>query len=35
MREFVINEIEPIELFFDDMTAGNWRKLTAPLKDEV
>ncbi|HUP72618.1 MAG TPA: acyl-CoA dehydrogenase family protein [Acidimicrobiales bacterium] len=35
MREFVINEIEPIELFFDDMTAGNWRKLTAPLKEEV
>ena len=24
-----------IELFFDDMTAGNWRKLTAPLKEEV
>src|SRR6476619_3051794 len=35
MREFVINEIEPIELFFDDMTSGNWRKLTDPLKEEV
>src|SRR5678815_6064868 len=35
MREFVTNEIEPIELFFDDMTAGSWRKLTAPLKEEV
>ena len=35
MREFVTNEIEPIELFFDDMTADNWRKLTAPLKEEV
>ena len=35
MREFVSKEIEPIELFFDDMTAGSWRKLTAPLKEEV
>ena len=35
MREFVKNEIEPIELFFDDMTAGNWRKLTDPLKEQV
>ena len=26
MRKFVDNEIEPIELFFDDMS-GNWRKL--------
>jgi acyl-CoA dehydrogenase len=35
MREFVKNEIEPIELFFDDMTSGNWRKLTDPLKEQV
>ena len=35
MREFVTKEIEPIELFFDDMTSGNWRKLTDPLKEEV
>jgi acyl-CoA dehydrogenase len=35
MREFVSKEIEPIELFFDDMTSDSWRKLTAPLKEEV
>ena len=33
MREFVTKEIEPIELFFDDMTGDSWRKLTAPLKE--
>jgi acyl-CoA dehydrogenase len=35
MREFVKTEIEPIELFFDDMSSGNWRKLTDPLKQQV
>ena len=25
MREFVDNEIEPLELFFDDMSDENWR----------
>jgi acyl-CoA dehydrogenase len=35
MKEFVADEIEPLELFFDDMTSKSWRKATAPLKEEV
>jgi acyl-CoA dehydrogenase len=35
MREFVDNEIEPLELFFDDMTGKMWREATAPLKQQV
>ena len=35
MREFVDNEIEPLELFYEDMSDANWRKATEPLKDEV
>ncbi len=35
MREFVDTEIEPLELFYDDMSDANWKLATAPLKDEV
>jgi acyl-CoA dehydrogenase len=35
MREFVDNEIEPLELFYDDMTDESWSKATEPLKDRV
>ena len=35
MRTFVDEEIEPLELFYDDMSAENWKKGTAPLKQQV
>jgi acyl-CoA dehydrogenase len=35
MREFVDNEIEPLELFYDDMSDEAWAKATEPLKQEV
>jgi acyl-CoA dehydrogenase len=35
MRSFVDQEIEPLELFYDDMTDATWKAATAPLKDEV
>jgi acyl-CoA dehydrogenase len=35
MRHFVDEEIVPLDLFFDDMSVGNWKKATQPLKDEV
>lgn len=35
MRDFVEREIEPLELFYDDMTAESWAAATAPLKEEV
>jgi acyl-CoA dehydrogenase len=35
MRQFVDNEIEPLELFYDDMSDENWRLATEPLKQQV
>ncbi|HEX7095599.1 MAG TPA: acyl-CoA dehydrogenase family protein [Acidimicrobiales bacterium] len=35
MREFVDNEIEPLELFYDDMSDEAWAKATEPLKQQV
>lgn len=35
MRKLVDEEIEPLELFYEDMTAGNWKKATDPLKQQV
>ena len=35
MRTFVDEEIEPLELFYDDMSATNWKKAIAPLKQQV
>ena len=35
MRTFVDEEIEPLALFFDDMTDESWARATAPLKQEV
>jgi acyl-CoA dehydrogenase len=35
MRDFVDNEVEPLQLFYDDMTSASWRKATAPLKQQV
>jgi acyl-CoA dehydrogenase len=35
MRTFVDEEIEPLSLFYDDMTDDAWARATAPLKQEV
>ena len=35
MRRFVDDEIEPLSLFFDDMTDDAWKRATAPLKQQV
>ncbi len=35
MREFVRDEIEPLDLFYNDMTSANWKTATEPLKDQV
>ena len=35
MRRFVDEEIEPLHLFFDDMSEANWKQATAPLKQQV
>jgi acyl-CoA dehydrogenase len=35
MRAFVDDEIEPLELFYDDMSDAAWRRATEPLKQQV
>ena len=35
MRTFVDEEIEPLSLFFEDMTDESWKKATEPLKQQV
>ena len=35
MRTFVDEEIEPLSLFYDDMTDDAWTRATAPLKQQV
>ena len=35
MRTFVDEEIEPLSLFYDDMTDDAWARATAPLKQQV
>jgi acyl-CoA dehydrogenase len=35
MRSFVDEQIEPLDLFYDDMSDENWRRATEPLKQEV
>jgi acyl-CoA dehydrogenase len=35
MRRFVDEEIEPLSLFADDMSAANWKQASAPLKQQV
>ncbi len=35
MRRFVDDEIAPLALFYDDMSADNWKLATAPLKQQV
>jgi acyl-CoA dehydrogenase len=35
MRRFVDEEIEPLSLFYDDMSDDAWKRATAPLKQQV
>jgi acyl-CoA dehydrogenase len=35
MRTFVDEEIEPLDLFYDDMSDANWKKACEPLKQKV
>jgi len=35
MRDFVDNEIAPLNLFYDDMSSDSWKQDAAPLKEEV
>ncbi len=35
MRQFVDEEIEPLQLFYGDMTDASWKRATAPLKQQV
>ena len=35
MRTFVDEEIAPLALFYDDMSAESWKLATAPLKQQV
>src|SRR5215470_18886155 len=35
MRAFVDEEIEPLSLFYDDMSDDSWRRATEPLKQQV
>lgn len=35
MRDFVDREIEPLALFYDDMSDDAWARATAPLKQQV
>jgi len=35
MRRFVDEEIEPLSLFYDDMTDASWKRAIAPLQQQV
>jgi len=35
MRTFVDEEIEPLSLFYDDMSDDSWKRATEPLKQQV
>src|SRR3954452_16168873 len=35
MRQFVDEEIEPLSLFYDDMTDESWKRAIAPLQQQV